>query len=77
MTKLFCSFFTLTIIIMAVFLNLSGPTMGRQVYETNAGGCKRRGEFCGGFAGFACCKGLRCLLKGDYADAGGVCKPLY
>ncbi|KAK9674347.1 hypothetical protein RND81_12G226800 [Saponaria officinalis] len=76
MAKLFTSFFMLTIL-MAVFLTISGPTMARQVYETNAGSCKRGGEFCGGFAGFECCKGLECVLDGDYADAGGVCKPLY
>jgi len=35
--------------------------------------CSKEGEFCGGIAGFACCEGLTCKLKGDYPDAGGIC----
>lgn len=30
-------------------------------------------QFCGGIAGFQCPTGLKCLLDGNYPDAGGTC----
>ncbi|KNA21527.1 hypothetical protein SOVF_042360 [Spinacia oleracea] len=62
------TFFILTIMLV-VFLNSSAPAVA--VDET----CKMTGEFCGGIVGFQCCDGLECILDGDYADAGGECKP--
>ena len=35
--------------------------------------CSHLGEFCGGFAGIACCDGLFCKLSGTFPDAGGIC----
>ena len=32
------------------------------------------GVFCGGFAGVACPEGHRCVLDGNYPDAGGKCE---
>lgn len=32
------------------------------------------GAFCGGIAAFPCAAGLRCVLDGDYPDAGGRCE---
>lgn len=32
------------------------------------------GSFCGGIAGIPCPSGYRCLLDGDYPDAGGKCQ---
>ena len=33
----------------------------------------KKGEFCGGIAGFPCEKGLTCEYKETYPDAGGTC----
>lgn len=31
------------------------------------------GEFCGGIAGIPCSSGYKCVLDGNYPDAGGKC----
>ncbi|MBW2735005.1 MAG: hypothetical protein JRH20_21705 [Deltaproteobacteria bacterium] len=33
-------------------------------------------EFCGGIIGIPCSDGFKCILDGDYPDAGGQCMPI-
>ncbi|KAL2943689.1 Trypsin inhibitor 2 [Bienertia sinuspersici] len=63
------STFIIMTIGLAVFLNISGLAIATDKK------CKKSGEFCGGIAGFECCKELECILEGDFPDAGGECKP--
>lgn len=37
--------------------------------------CRTSYQLCGGINRLRCCDGLRCVLDGDYSDAGGVCMP--
>ncbi|KMS98435.1 hypothetical protein BVRB_4g091330 [Beta vulgaris subsp. vulgaris] len=72
MARISTNFFIITVM-LAVFLALSAPSFAQKVNTA----CRAAGEFCGGFAGFVCCKGFTCILEGDFPDAGGICKPKY
>ncbi|CAO2829725.1 unnamed protein product [Amaranthus hypochondriacus] len=68
MDRVATSTFTFMILLFAIILNISAPRVAAA--ET----CRDVGEFCGGIVGYECCKGIECVLDGDYADAGGECK---